>query len=737
MKRFSVGLAALVLSGTMLIAAAGGGRAAAASAPHSPGGLSLLGQTPYINGQGLFKLRVQVDTGGQPGDYLQVLVLHRLDNRTQFQDAMNGKFHSLAVYEPTAAVADLRPDPAGGVDIEIPFNMSNPPAASGSVMPAFPGWQLVPDSVYPVQVALYDRNNRPVGKPLDTFIVYSGSQASTGYPPLSVAVVLPITSPVVFGKNGAPGRLSEEESVRLSELVAAASSQPEVRVNLEITPEVLDALAAGGSRDQATLATLRGMVSAGQAEVFPETFVPQSVRGFVSAGLEAELDTQLNAGDAAFSRYLGVAPSRATWVVDGPLDGQTLEALSNRGANQLIVPENQLSPVPSAVMATIFGSTFAWGTQLSPSGGPSVSVFPADPGLMADFNRSSSEPVAVNQLLAEIAMIQVELPGLPRGVVVMPPAGWTPSAPFVSSLMAGLAGDPSIQTVKAAHLFGGSGALIKPLTRGLVAGTPPRAAAFTPAIAGKIQRARRQLSALASIVPRSQTVVTELESELLLSEASTVSDGQRNQIVASISKTVSGDLSEITLPDPSSITLTSTRGQIPLTILAPPSLHAQVKLVLTSQKLFFENFVPANGRCHVLDQTSESCVLSLLSRNTTLRVPVQSRSPGVFQLTVALYSPTGAWQLGVTNHDTVRSTAISNVGIVLIVVTLLTLAIWWVRDLRHGRRARQLVPSPVAGDEATLTDDPVVDAFFAKPPPTIPTLPVTPEHPDVGERKSG
>jgi hypothetical protein len=143
-----------------------------------------------------------------------------------------------------------------------------------------------------------------------------------------------------------------------------------------------------------------------------------------------------------------------------------------------------------------------------------------------------------------------------------------------------------------------------------------------------------------------------------------------------------------------------------------------VRLVLKSQKLLFESFVPPNGSCEVFNQTSESCTLNLVSRNTTLKVPVQSRSPGAFQLTVSLYSPNGAWLLA-QNKDTVRSTAISNVGIILIVVTLLSLAIWWVRDLRHGRRARKLVPSPIATED---DNDPVVDAFFAHPPPDLPDL---------------
>ena len=116
----------------------------------------------------------------------------------------------------------------------------------------------------------------------------------------------------------------------------------------------------------------------------------------------------------------------------------------------------------------------------------------------------------------------------------------------------------------------------------------------------------------------------------------------------------------------------------------------------------------------VEDRTVEVCDLRLVSQNTTLKVPVQSRSPGVFPLTVTLETPGGAFVI-TSNNDTVRSTAVSEVGLVLIIVALLSLAIWWMRDLRHGRRARRLVPAPVEDDGETRTSDPVVDAFFLPP----------------------
>jgi hypothetical protein len=721
-----VRLASAVVALAACLALGLGGRPASAA---SPSNLTLLSQTPYVNGQGMFDLQLSIDTAGQRGDYVQVLILPRLTNRTEFQNASTGKYEGYEIYQPIAAVAALQADPRGGVDLEIPFNLGNPPAASGSVLPPFPSSNLVPDSVYPLQVALYSRENQPIGQALHTFVVYSRPQSLTGYTPLSVAVVLPVTSPVVIGRDGQVGRLDNSESLRLSQLVGAVASHPQVPVNLEITPEVLDALSIGDATDQETLATLRQMVSSHQAEIFPETYIDQPIGEFLSVGLANELDAQFKAGDAAFLRNLGVTPSPSTWLISGPVDGATLSAVASRGGKQVIIPDSDLTLLPSAVVSTIYGSTYAWGTQLAMSNGPNLAAYSADGGLTGDFSRVATAATAANQLLAEIAMVQTELPGLGRGIVVMPPAGWTPSPAFVSTLLAGLAGDPVVQGVAASQLFNPGSNLVKPVTRNLSDSqpSPPRNSPFGPDTAIRIETARNQVSALASVVPGSQPVVTELENELLLSESGTVPDPQRKTIAASISKAATTNLNRIQLPSVSSITLTSTRGSVPLTILAPPSLHAQVVLVLKSQKLLFENFVPPDGKCQVFDQTSETCNISLVGQNTTLKVPVQSRSPGKFEMTVTLFSPNGV-PLGRSTTTTIRSTAISNVGLILIVVALISLAIWWGRDLHRGRRAKKLVPPPEATDDEATSADPIVNAFFAQPPPDLP---------EMGERTSG
>ena len=153
-----------------------------------------------------------------------------------------------------------------------------------------------------------------------------------------------------------------------------------------------------------------------------------------------------------------------------------------------------------------------------------------------------------------------------------------------------------------------------------------------------------------------------------------------------------------------------------MTILSPGCARAKVELRLSSQRLIFRPFHPPGGSCTVPTPTSEVCELTVSGQNTTLKVPVEARSSGVFPLDVSLWTPGGGIRLA-KEQNTVRSTAVSGVGVILIIVAGLSLAFWWVRDLRHGRRARRLAPPPGADEPELRLDDPVVREFFENPPP--------------------
>jgi hypothetical protein len=740
--------AALVLLAALLLPALQAGPARAqtitARTQTSAGPVSLLSQTPWVAKNGLFQLRLALPAGVPAGDHLEAQAYTRLTTRTDFDQTLNGQPSGFVWYSTGPLALPLPSDPAGGVDVNIPVNQAAP---AGSTIPTFNA--TLGSGVYPIQIGLFDQNGLSVDQPLTTFLVYAaGPPAVTSLPRLSVALIIPVhTSPTV-NRDGQVGAPSAREASRLNSLAGEIGAASGVTVNLEVTPQTVAALQAGNGADQATAAALSTAVAGGLAAALPSPYVRVSISDMEASGLGGEVDQQMNAGSQTLARAFGSAPSKSTWVVNGPIDETTVSTLVGAGATRLIVPDSELTTLPSSVTET----TFARPTGLYVPGNPNLTVYGADTQITADFVRRQPPVLAANQLLAELAMIQLETPGVTRGVVALPPQGWSADPTFVSTLLNGLGGHPLLASVTVSSLFkqvprapivrqlaspssGSSntaspGSTIAPSASTLSTTAPTSAAAPTPSLsadAGQIRTARRQVSATSTILPTNLALAATLEQQVLVSESSDVTEAERQVLLGSVAETSGRVFDQVILPGSSSITLTSTKAQIPLTILLKRSLKVYVELQLSSQRLLFQPFVPPNGRCSVPTPTSEVCQLVLTSQNTTLKIPVQTRSSGVFPLDVSLASPDGSVVLA-RDLTTVRSTAISGVGVVVIVLAVMSLAVWWVRDLRRGRRARRLVPAPIEpglddgtgapGAAATpMSGDPVVDDFFTRPPP--------------------
>jgi hypothetical protein len=689
--------------------------------------VTLLAQPAWLSApSGVFRLRLQVSARDPSSEQIRVNVYARLTTRTGFDNALGGQVGQAIIYPLTLDLSKLPADPAGGVDVDIPINR---PATSQNI-PTF--YAAAGSGVFPIQVGISDRSGTLQGQPLTTYLVYAEPYPASGLPKLSVSLILPVHSAPTVDQKGQIGPLPPDQSRALADLADRLSRHPDVRLSLAVTPQTLDSLAAGSALDRATLTELAQLVDSGHVQILPSTYVSVPMRGWDEVGLGGELTRQLNSGSSILGAVFGAAPSSRTWVVNGPIDMATLNDLVGRGARQFILPDVELSALPPVARTTTFAlPSELLGTEAN------TSVYGADSVLTADFSNRGGPVLAANQLLAEMAMIQLETPGLTRGVAVLPPPGWKPDPTFVDTLLAGLQGHPLLNPVTASGLFGavpvasvqrsatvpvptaatggsegspgsegsgGSGSQGTAGPNGSSGPTSSTATTIAPALladvaaqlgadAPAIRSARERLSGLGAILPQSPEQAQVLDRDLLTSESSDLTEAQRQSLLGVVVTASNRVTRLISLPRASSITLTSTKGQVPLTVLSAPSLRARVQLRLSSQRLIFHLSFPPGGKCHIPTPTSEVCDLTLTTQNTTIKVPVETRSSGVFPLDVSLWTPDGSQMLA-RNRDTVRSTAVSGVGIVLIGLAVLSLGIWWARDLRYGRRARRLVPAP-------------------------------------------
>lgn len=715
-----------LLAGITALAALGATPPGASASPYAApaGGVQLLGQTPWVDTSGVFQLRVGFRA--VPGERVQVSVYDHVYTRTAFMLAAAGQVEGYDFYAPTVAVSSLPADPAGGYDLDLPVDVKAP---AGD---AFPEVSITdePQGVFPVRVGLVDAAGDPIGAPVDTFLTYSqGTAQAQGFNPLRVAVVIPYTTVPSVGPEGQLGAPPPAESARLAALAGALNADNAVPASLLADPLTLASLQVGAKTVPANgdaLANLTGTPDGGLMQVLPTTYAGVPPGDLAQAGLAGQIGPQLSAAHTELRTVLGTAPADSTWVVDGPLDQAGLDALTARGATQLVVPDSDLTPLSAEIT-----TTFAHATQLGSAGSAPVTVFGADPGLSADFTRRDPPVLAANILLADLAMIFSETPGdtYARGVVAMPPAGWSVDPTFVSTLLSGLAGDPMVSATTVSGLFQTAGSTLG--TRDLSEPFPPESPAVSALAAakGSITAAAADIAALSAVLPSSSSELSVARSDLLLAESEAIDGHQRAAVLDAVGRVAAAVEHAVSLPPSTSITLTSTQGQIPITILAAGGLRPRVELKLKSQRLIFLAFRPPEGTCRVPTPTEETCLLALTAQNTTLKVPVETRSSGVFPVDVGLYAPNSS-QVLASDQDTVRSTAVSTAAIVLIVVALVGLAFWWVRDVRKGRRPEGMLPPPDGPDSSPAPD--ALEEFFLRPPPSYGPDPMSPSPAPTG-----
>lgn len=703
MRRVTLG--ALLATLLLVVMPRPAGAAPASTVPTARPGVQLLGQTPWVQNSGRLTIRVAVVADSPANDSLEVSYFPQLHTRTNFDDAAAGHIRSYSTYSTAIPIGRLPADPAGGFDVSIPVDTAAPP---GSPLAEF---STDHTGVFPIQVAVINPSQRTEGSPLTTFLVYAAGTNT----PLSVAVVVPFSSSPSVGTDGNLRPPDQAEADRLNRLATLLNGDGTLHTSVLTSPLTLTALqegsTAGSSTDRNTLANLAGVPQDGLVQVLPSTYSQVAPGDLVNAGLGGEADQQVATASAGLQSVYGVAPDPGTWVVNGPLDSATLGFLQAHHASSLIVPSSDLTAYNSSFTVASTG-TLDYGYAR-------FKVAAADAQLTADFAADEPPVLAANQLLAELAMIQTEQPYKSRAVTALPPSGWSVSPDFMATLLTGLNGNPLIQTVTASGLF--SSVPPPDVTRELANPYPPpgRAASAleSNSVVKSIEQARREITGLSSL-GADQPALATMNAELLAAEAENIGSGTRNALLNAVSAAKAKMAKRVGLPGSTSITLTSTQGQLPITVLSSLPSRAEVHLVLTSQRLIFKPAGPRDGTCSVPVPTQEICTLSLVSQNTTLKVPVETRSSGVFPLTVEVFSPDGVLQLA-KNRDTVRSTAVSGVGVVLIIVAVLSLAVWWGRDLRHGRRPGRMAPAPdrPPDDEVDLGDDPAVHDFFNSKPP--------------------
>ena len=149
----------------------------------------------------------------------------------------------------------------------------------------------------------------------------------------------------------------------------------------------------------------------------------------------------------------------------------------------------------------------------------------------------------------------------------------------------------------------------------------------------------------------------------------------------------------VAVGDQGTVTLTSGSDEIPYRVTNSATEPVTVMIRLSSTKLAFPDSITP-GR---LDLTR-----TLVPGANDFTVPVTTRARATFPMVIEIRTPDGK-ELLASSKVTIRSTALSGVGIALTIGAALTLVVWWFRHAYKRRRAVR-VEAP-ASEPTRLADE--------------------------------
>jgi hypothetical protein len=329
--------------------------------------------------------------------------------------------------------------------------------------------------------------------------------------------------------------------------------------------------------------------------------------------------------------------------------------------------------------------TAAHPTGLAPHRGSRVGgteALATDPGLERFLRGDDPPALRAAHLLAELAVIAGELPSLPRGVAFANPTDWDPSDAFVDAVMTGLANNPLVQPVTVDTLLAETPLATtddQPGGQEVVRTLVPVAPQRPPVTSREYYLGALDRAAIADLFSENDARVLRADRVLLSvlyrDWENPAGRTKARELLQGVGQSVRDFLARIRTPDQSTVTLTSSSAQIPLTFRNDADRPVDIHVTLDSDKLVFP------------DGTDRDLTLQP-GKNSTVRIAVETRSSGTYPM---LMTVTTAGGLPIqTSEVTVRSSFVSGVGVFITVGAIVFLVVWWAWDIRRRRRRRRV-----------------------------------------------
>jgi len=664
---------AALLVGLFLVAVTApvlGIRPAAPGTVRGPGArLSILEQPAWARLGDDVRIRLRLE-GPVTGLEVRAIVYAAVTSRTAFLQTTTG--------ERLGSVLDTVSLPAELVAAGAPLvlGIQDPRLAPEAERVRIPLPRGLGAGVFPIEIELRDPARGQRRAVVVTHLSVVAPDGPSVGEPLRVTWIWPVREPPVPGSRPRvpDAFVGSVRDGRLARLAAAAAASA-VPLTLEPGPETLERWAQVAGSDPSVAAGLVALRSAARRhQVLTSPYVPLNPVALEAAGLGDELTAGLTLGGEVLARILEqrVDPRISTLE---PLDDATLARLRAASVDRLVLAPSALAP-PSTPPRLTPARPFVLA-----GGDHRFAAVVTDPlGRLLQRRGSPSERAA--RFLAGLAVVALEEPNVARGIVVRMPDAWDPTAADLRAVLDGLRDLPFVRPVPLDALFDG----IPPeTTRGLPVVRRParRSPGPVPVTATQLAAARAHLEALRSLVdPDDARLVRAGRVLAVVCYRGWAGPDGRRRARAELG-VVRRFVDEVTAAvQPVSrrvVTLTSREADVPVSLTNTGERAVRVRVTLSSDRLLFPD---GDDRVIVLPP----------GKNTTTAFRVETRSSGTFPMWVRVTSADGLLPIREVRY-TVRSGAVSGVGVVLTGGAALFVAVWWVT---HWRRSRRLRPRTAA-----------------------------------------
>jgi len=633
--------------------------------------LTLEGQSAWAPLDRAFALRLRAEN--VPAGSTLALTLHdRLQSRTAFDESVKGGNLGATRRLDRIPFDDLATDASGAKVVLL-----TTPGLSGG-------------GVYPLEVDVRGPDDQPVAGFVTHEVVadVAPDGSLTVGRPLSVAWVWPLQAEPAYLPSGQPDPtvVAELQSDgRLGRQATALAGTPGLPVTLVPSPETLDAWQALTAKVPSLAAGVTALrAAAAHSQVLAGPFVPLDRPAIIASGLAGVLPDEQGRGVLSLEAFFGTQldPSVA---LPGALDNGSLQLLENANVRRLVVQDSQLVPVTEK-----YTPAHPYVLQAVPGDdATNATVAVGDSGLESFLTGDDPPALRAAHLLAGLALVAGEQPSIARGVTLVNPERWDPDPAFLAAMTTGLQGNPLIAPRTVTDLLTQVPVATDDTEDTVVRQLAPYRAPAAPLTLAQYQAGQAQLTSVRNLVgvgdPRSLAGGRALASSVTSMWQNPVGRRKASALVAGISTSVQAYLQQIEIAPQSTVTLTSSTADIPITMKNNGDSDITVRVTLESDRLLFP-------------EGSQREVVLEAGKNTTVRIPVETRSAGTSRATVTVTA--AGLPVGQPVQINVKSSFVSGVGLFLTIGAIVFLAVWWGWDI-HRRRKKGRAAHPASRFSST------------------------------------